>query len=130
MVLQRLRYFSAAICVWLSLGISCFPGELYAQFTDPRNYENAPVGVNQLELDYAHAHSDASLDTSLVVAGAELNLNQGISDYSRYFSIFRRMAWAEAAVPLAGLDGKVTGTNIQGSSTGTGDSSYELAVLY
>jgi hypothetical protein len=116
-------------CVCLAFAVFCFPGQLYAQFTDPRTYENAPVGVNQLELDYAHAHSNASIDTSIIVAGAELNLNQGTIYFTRYFSFFRRMAWAEAGVPLAGLDGKVTGTNIRVSRTGTGDSSYELAVL-
>jgi hypothetical protein len=117
------------VFVCLALAVLRFPGELYAQFTDPRTYDNTPVGVNQLKLAYAHAHSNASIDTSLIVAGAEFNLNGGTIDYTRYFSFVHRLAWVEAIVPLAGLDGSVTGTNIHGSTTGTGDSSYELATL-
>jgi len=115
--------------VCLALAVLRFPDQLYAQFTDPRDYENTPVGVNELELAYVHAHSDASIDTSLIVAGAKFNLNQGTIDYTRYFSFVHRLAWVEASVPFAGLDGSVTGTNIHGSTTGAGDSSYRLAML-
>jgi hypothetical protein len=116
-------------CVCLALVFFHFPSQLSGQFTDPRTYDNTPVGVNQLELVYAYAHANASIDASLIVAGAEVNLNQGTTYYTRYFSFFRRLAWAQAAVPLAGLDGSLSGTNIHVSSTGTGDSSYEFAML-
>ena len=100
-----------------------------AQFTDPRTYTNSPIGINQLELGYTYVHTNASLDASLVVAGARLNLNQGTLDYTRYFGLFHRLTWVEAAVPIAGLGGEVSGTNIAGSTTGTGDSSYNFAML-
>jgi hypothetical protein len=115
--------------VCLAVAVVYIPDRLYAQFTDPRNYENTPVGVNQFELAYAYAHSNASVDTSLIITGAQLNLNQGIIDYTRYFSFFRRTAWIEGTLPLAGLSGSVSGTNIRGSVTGAGDSSYQLAML-
>jgi hypothetical protein len=122
-VYRRLLFFCLALVVLR------FPEQLHAQFTDPRTYDNTPVGVNQLELAYAYARSNASIDTSLIVAGAKFNLNQGTIEYTRDFSFFHRLAWVEASVPLAGLDGSVTGTNIHGSTTGAGDSSYELAML-
>ena len=100
-----------------------------AQFTDPRNYDNTPVGINQLELGYAYVHANASIDTSVIVTGAKLNLNEGIVDYTRYFGLFHRLAWVEATVPIAGLSGSISGTNINGTVTGAGDSSYELAML-
>lgn len=106
-----------------------FPGSLDGQFTDPRAYDSAPVGTNQLELAYVYARANASIDTSLIVAGAELKLNQGTIDYSRYFSLIRRVAWVEATVPFAGLGGSVTGANISGSRIGFGDTSYEFAIL-
>jgi Putative MetA-pathway of phenol degradation len=115
--------------VALALAVFCFPSQLHAQFTDPRTYDNTPVGVNQLELIYAYAHSNASVDTSLIIAGAEVNLNQETTYYTRYFGFFRRLAWAQADIPLAGFDGSVTGTNIHVSSSGDGDSSYQLAML-
>ena len=104
--------------------------ETCAQFTDPRNYDNTPVGINQLELNYAYVHANASIDTSLIVSGANLDLNQGTIDYTRYFGFLRRLMWLEAAVPVAGLGGSVSGTTIQGSTTGAGDSSYQVAMLF
>jgi hypothetical protein len=117
------------LLVCFALAVVRTPDQLYAQFTDPRNYDNTPVGVNQLELAYAHAHSDASIDTSLIVAGAKLDLNLGSIDYTHYFGFVHRMAWVEASLPLAGLAGSINGTNISGSTTGAGDSSYQVAVL-
>ena len=117
------------VFVCLVLAVLRSPDQLCAQFTDPRTYGNTPVGVNQLKLAYTYARADASIDTSLIIAGAEFNLNQGTLEYSRYFSFFHRVAWVKASVPLAGLNGSVAGTNIRGSTTGTGDSTYELAML-
>ena len=105
------------------------PGMASAQFNDARAYDNTPVGVSQLELSYAHVHSNASLDPSLAIGGADLNLNQGTIAYTHYFGVFHRLAWLEAAVPLAGLDGSIAGTNVQGSIAGAGDSSYQIAAL-
>lgn len=104
--------------------------EACAQFTDPRNYDNTPTGINQLELSYAHVHANASIDTSLIVTGASLNLNQATIDYTRYFGFIHRLMWFEAAVPVVGLGGSVSGTTIQAATTGAGDSSYRLAMLF
>jgi hypothetical protein len=87
------------------------------------------VGTNQLELDYAYAHANASLDTSLIVPGARFNVNQGTISYIHYFGLAHHLLWAEAGVPLANLSGSVSGTNIQGSVTGAGDSTYAVAAL-
>ena len=100
-----------------------------AQFTDPRNYENFPVGVNQVEVTYDYARANESIDQSIVIEGAHLNLNQWTVSYMRYFSLFGRMAWVSPSIPLAALNGTVTGTNVNGSVAGAGDSSYEFAWL-
>jgi hypothetical protein len=57
-----------------------------AQFTDPRTYQNNPVGINQLELAYAYVRSNTSIDTAFIISGAKFNLNQGLIDYTRYFA--------------------------------------------
>jgi hypothetical protein len=101
----------------------------FAQFSDPRNYQNTPVGINQLELAYAYARSNTSIDTSFIVAGAKFNLNQGVIDYTRYFALLHRTAWVEANVPIANLSGSITGTDIAGSTVGAGDSGYTAAIL-
>jgi hypothetical protein len=115
--------------LFVALAVVHLPNQSSAQFTDPRTYTNTPVGINQLELSYTFVHANASVDTSLIVTGAKLNLHQGAIDYTRYFGFLHRLAWVEAALPIAGLDGSITGTSIQGSATGTGDSSYSIAML-
>jgi hypothetical protein len=102
---------------------------LEAQFSGAHHYDDSPVGLNQLELAYAYGRSNASIDTSLIITGAHLNLNEGSVAYTRYFSLLHRLFWAEAAVPIAGLSGSVDGTRVQESKTGAGDSGYELAML-
>jgi len=69
--------------VCFALALLHSPGHVCAQFTDPRTYENTPVGLNQLEVDYAYAHTNASIDTSLIVTGAKVKLNQGAIGYTR-----------------------------------------------
>ena len=128
--------FAFARAIGKRLAFLCFlltvlrsPDQARAQFTDPRTYDNTPVGINQFELAYAHARANASIDTSLIIGGAEFNLNQGTLKYTRYFSFFDRTAWVEASVPFAGLNGSVTGTSFHGSLTDLGDSSYEFVML-
>jgi len=106
-----------------------FPRWACAQFVEAHHYDNAPVGLNQIELACAYAHSNASIDTSVIVAGAAFNLNQGTITYTRYFGFLHRVFWAEASVPFAGLSGSISGTNVHGSVTGAGDSSYALTTL-
>jgi hypothetical protein len=101
----------------------------WAQFTDAHSYDNTPVGTNQIELSYAYAHADSSIDTSLIIAGAKLNLNQGMISYARYLGLFNRTVWVEAGAPIGGLNGSLSGTGIQGSINGVGDSSYQAAML-
>jgi hypothetical protein len=105
------------------------PRPVHAQFTDPGTYANAPVGVNQAELDYGYAHADASIDTSLVVGGARFVLNQGVANYTHNFAFLGNLAWLKASVPFASLSGSVSGTGISGSVTGLGDASVQLATL-
>jgi hypothetical protein len=114
---------------WCALACLRSPDQAFAQFTDPRNYENTPAGLNQLEVGYALVHGGASIDPSLAIADAKLSVNQVTVDYSRYFGLFHRLMWAEAAVPVARLAGSISGTAIEASAAGAGDSSYALAML-
>src|SRR5262249_7863872 len=112
-----------------ALAVLHVPNQACAQFTDPRTYENTPIGINQLELSYAYVRANTSIDTSLIITGAKFTVNQGTIDYTRYFGLLDRLMWVEVGVPVAGLGGSISGTNIHGSVTGVGDSSYSLAML-
>ena len=110
----------------LVLAVLYMPDQAYAQFNDPRTYDNTPVGINQIELGYTYVHANASIDGAVTVEGAKLNLNQGIAQYTRYSSFLHRLMWMEVGVPIANLAGSITGTNISRSTTSAGDSSYRV----
>ncbi len=112
-----------------ALAVVASTGQAHAQFTDAHAYDNTPAGTNQLELRYAYARADASIDTSLVIAGARLHLNQGIIDYTRYFGAFHRLMWVEAGLPFARLDGSISGTGISRTTTGFGDFGCQVGIL-
>jgi hypothetical protein len=114
---------------WCSIAFLHSPDQARAQFTDARTYDNTPIGVNQLELGYGFVHGNASIDPSLAIAGASLNLNQVAIAYTRYFGLIHRLMWVEAAVPVARLVGSITDSTIEGSAAAAGDSSYALAML-
>ena len=120
---RRLLFVGCALAILLR------PERALAQFTDAHAYDNTPVGINQIETGYAFVHGNASIDPSLVIGGANLDVNQGTIAYTRYFGLFHRLAWVEAAVPLARLSGSISGTDIHGSTAGTGDSAYTMAML-
>jgi len=105
----------------------CFPGFSYGQFTDPRTYTPGTVGVNDFEFDYTYARQNGSIDTSLVVGSAILELNKGDLSYTHNFSLLGQFAWVNATVPYAFVSGSVAESNISGSTNGPGDSSLELA---
>jgi hypothetical protein len=116
------------VFVWFAL-VCLRDSPAHAQFTDAHNYDNTPVGTNQVELNYAFVRGNAAVDPALVISGARLNLNQSTIDYTRYFGLFRHLMWAEAAVPVAHLSGSITSVPIAGSIAGAGDSAYAVAML-
>jgi hypothetical protein len=126
---RTFRWYSQPLLAGAVMTFLWSPARLHPQFTDPRYYDNTPVNVNQLEIVYGYARSDTSLDASIVVGDAELNLNFGVLEYTRYFSLFHHAAWAEPAVPFGNMAGSVSGTQIRSSSAGTGDSSYQAGIL-
>src|SRR5215831_7014939 len=116
-------------CLWLMLAGCHSPDQAWAQFSDPRTYEETAAGTNQIEVGYASARGDASIDTSVIVSGAQLRLHQALVDYTHYFGWLDRLMWVEAGVPVANLAGSISGTNIRRSTAGTGDSSYAFGML-
>jgi hypothetical protein len=123
--LGALRLSAVAIATVLY----CFPAALRAQFTDPRTYTVGPVGLSDVEFDYTYARQNASIDTSLVVGSANLQLNKGTLSSTHNFSLLGHFAWFNASVPFASLRGSVAESNMSDSTTGIGDASFELLGL-
>ena len=122
-MIQRLLFASLMLSFFYS------SEHAFAQFTDAHNYDNTPTGINEIELSYAYAHANASIDNSLVIAGAKLNLSQGTINYSRYFGLANKLMWVSAGVPFGEFSGEVSGTSIRSSISGAGDSSYQVGAL-
>src|SRR5262245_38787502 len=95
------------ILAWFVLAAFCVSDYAWAQFNDPRAYENTPVATNQIELGYTYVHANASIDAALPVPDAKLNLNQGSVGYTRYFSLLSHVAWVDAGIPVANLTGSI-----------------------
>src|SRR3974377_2205940 len=89
------------LSAFVASGAVCIPGVVYGQFTDPRTYANTPAGVSQLEIDYGRATADDSIDTSLVIAGSHLEVNEAPVAYTRTFDMMHQLAWVKASVPFA-----------------------------
>ena len=117
------------LSAFVAITLVCVPGVVYGQFTDPRTYANTPAGVNQLELNYGHATADDSIDTSLVIAGAHLEINEAPVAYTRTFGIMHRLASIKASVPFAYVSGSVAGSSLSRSVAGAGDASLQLTTL-
>jgi hypothetical protein len=107
----------------------CCPAVLHAQFTDPRTYTAAPVGISQLELDYGHLSADSSLDTSIEVVGAHVDVNALALSYTHNFAMLGQLAWVKLGIPFASVSGSVAQTSYSRSITGAGDASLEFATL-
>jgi Putative MetA-pathway of phenol degradation len=113
--------------VVVAVGLS--PRVLYAQFTDPRTYTVSPVGLNEFETSYTRAHANGSLDTSLAIGGAHVDLNEGAVAYTHYSGLLGHLAWATTTLPLARLSGYVSGTSFSRTTSGAGDASLDLSML-
>lgn len=61
----------------LSVVFLCLSDQAWSQFTDAHNYDDSPIGVNDLQLAYGYARADSSIDTALDIAHAKLDLNEG-----------------------------------------------------
>jgi hypothetical protein len=124
-----IRTVERLLLACLAVAVFRLPDQARAQFTDPHNYDNTPVGTNEVELAYTYARSNVSIDTGLIIAGARLRLDAGSIGYSRYFGLANHLMWVNGTVPVADLSGSVTGANVSGSISGAADSSYQVAAL-
>jgi hypothetical protein len=124
MLLRNARSFSVPAAL-----IACCPYAAHAQFTDPRTYTQAAVGINQAELDYIYARADASLDASLEVVGAHFEQNAGALSYTHNFGMLGQLAWAKVNLPFADVKGSIAGTGISRSVSGIGDASLQVTTL-
>ena len=112
------------------LAVALLPGVVSATDVEPRLYSNVPVGVNFVQLSYAHSKGDVSFDNSVPVEDVEGEVDQVILSYSRGIDVFGRSGLLTVAVPWgeAGLKGLYLGEPASGRRNGVGDPRFRLSV--
>ena len=63
-------------------------GGARAQDLEPRAYVDTPVGMNLLIASYAYSEGGVSIDPSLPIPGAELQINNFVLVYARSLNVF------------------------------------------
>lgn len=102
-----------------------------AQSIEPRAYAPAPTGVNFLLLGYAHAQGGPSIDTSLPVSDAKLEVDGPIVGYVRTLDLWGKPAKVDVIAPYEWLSGSAIyqGRPVQRSVDGFGDPLMRLSVV-
>jgi len=112
------------------LVVALLPGVGSATDVEPRLYSNVPVGVNFLQVNYAHSKGDISFDNSVPVEDVEGEVDQVVLSYSRGIDVFGRSGLLTVAVPWGevGLKGLYLGQPASGRRNGVGDPRFRLSV--
>ena len=84
------------------------PAAAQAQELEPRAYSNAPVGFNFLIAGYAHSQGGFSVDPSLPVKDAELEIHSTVFAYARALDLWGKSGRFDIVLPYSQLSGSAT----------------------
>jgi hypothetical protein len=104
----------------------------HAQDIEPRQYSNAPVGVNFLIAGYAYTRGGLAFDSSVPIAYPQLHTNSAALGYARVLDFWGKSAKFDVVVPYTALSGTAdhAGQQIQREVTGFGDPRLRLSVNF
>jgi hypothetical protein len=119
-----------AICTLIALAQLVAASVARAQDIEPRQWSNAPVGVNFLISGYSYTQGGLSFDPSLPVSSPHLETDSGGLGFARSLSLWGYSGKFDASVPYTWLQGSAVyrGEPVQRSVNGFGDSLYRLSV--
>jgi len=72
---------------WLAAFVVLVAAAAQAQDIEPRNYSNAPVGVNFLVAGVIHTRGGLEFDPSLPAENEDLKVTSGVVAYARTFGL-------------------------------------------
>jgi hypothetical protein len=103
-----------------------------AQDLEPRNYQNAPVGLNFLVTGYTYSEGAVLFDPTIALENAALEIDGPIVGYARILDIAGRSAKLDAAIGDVCLDGAADfqGQRATRSVCGATDAKMRLAVNF
>jgi hypothetical protein len=101
-----------------------------AQEIEPRQYSNAPVGVNFLIVGYAYTDGGLPTDGSLPFENPQLETNSALLGYARAIDFWGRSGKFDASVPYTYLSGSATyqGDPLERNVDGFGDAVMRVSV--
>jgi hypothetical protein len=102
----------------------------WAQNIEPRQWSNAPVGVNFLGVGYANTQGGTEYDPSLPINDPHLETNSGVVGFARSFGLWGDSAKFDTAVPYTWLSGSANylGRPVQRTVNGFGDPVFRLSI--
>lgn len=103
-----------------------------AQDLEPRNYQNAPVGLNFLVAGYTLSDGAVLFDPSVALENAEIEIDGPVVGYARMLDVAGRSARFDAAIGDVCLDGSADfqGQRVARSVCGATDAKLRLAVNF
>src|SRR6187431_1529721 len=107
---------------------TCF--SVLGQDLEPRAYANVPKGINVLALGYGFISGNVLTDPALPIKDFKLNTQSIGVNYIRSFSLAKKLARVQVALPFADMQGKLiqNGEPITGSRTGLADMRVRLGI--
>lgn len=102
----------------------------HAQSLEPRNYSNAPVGMNFVNVGVLHTTGGLSFDPSIPVKNPELSVWTSFAAFSHVFDAAGQSARVDVLLPYARLSGtaEYLGQPVERRQDGLADASLRLSV--
>src|SRR5205809_963788 len=88
-------------------GMCGYIGAAQAQDIEPRNYSNAPTGVNFLVAGAIHTRGGLEFDPSLPAESEHLQVTSGVLAYARTFGFADHSGKWDVVIPYGALSGSV-----------------------
>ena len=103
-----------------------------AQDIEPRNYSNAPVGVNFLVAGAIHTRGGLEFDPSLPAQNEDIKVTSGVLAYARTFGIGGHSGKWDVVVPYGSLSGSVdfAGQHLTREVSGFADPRFRIALNF
>ena len=117
----------------LALAIAAAPlRPALAQDLEPRNYQNAPIGLNFLVAGYGFSEGSVLFDPAVALDNADLEIDGPLLGFARILEIAGQSAKVDAAIGRVCLDGSADfqGQRVSRSVCGTTDAKMRLAVNF
>ena len=115
---------------WLAAFVVLVAAAAQAQDIEPRNYSNAPVGVNFLVAGVIHTRGGLEFDPSLPAENEDLKVTSGVVAFARTFGLGGHSGKWDVVVPYGSLSGSVDfgGAHLTREVSGFADPRLRVAI--